>query len=1338
LLGCRRIMFAETNNKAGSARIAFGILCTLAVCCSVMYMTADGEVIHETFVTPGGNTIESGTSVGTTDVLKAGQIYTDTPRGNMRLMDYFTGVEKDIASEVQNRKKDIASVRAQMASDFAFNAASRAKLKRNMLHKMAQNAKKARDSLNHAMARTQERFAKHANLQNRRNRATLRRDKRTAKLIAADKHEQQKNLQNAVSAWQKNQAAWASATNAHIDRMNKHVAANAAQIKENAKKARKDLESTMHSWDHKINKFRKDSANARSKLSQQFKAQDKATRAWANNKIKGLVASTAAQFNDVETKMAKNRHEVDMALKKAAMRFEAALNAQKALENKRFAESVANIAGARAEAKAKTDAMSASFKVQMLAMSSEVKNQVAKVNARIDHTAGVVRSNAAAQAKVNANVNAEMTRMIKVGNKRYVEHLKHDAELQAAIGKDKEQTDSALNKMAATFNAALAKVRKDLAKDRKHNEDQLKSQTGAVFDQLKKNEAEQAAKNAEMKANTRRMRLDAMDKLRKAKEDFKAKIHSLSKVVAENDKKADAKIEQLTGTVAANAAKSKQGREEIAALEKANKNELHHAIRGAIEKGEKDAQMVEAKGEKMDKDTKWLVNNKLNAEITKLREETNAGVEKLALMSEEARAEMKKEMLFAIRSAAEVADEDLKLAVGDVKSKMTAFAKKADEAHTDNKAARDALKAEIAANAKEAARDITAAVATDARAQLALRTAQAKAIKKTNTKLTAYAQQMKDNAKQTRTDLANMVAKQTQAISDEESRAKQATEDFEAADAKRKLSVLKTLKTELASAAAEADARFGKQYEELADRQQDFMTTLGSDMQGLNDALAKQAALADVRFSKTVKSLAAARKEVLGEVSNLRKHMTASIVSTTSVLKDVNTQLNDAITVVSAEHIKEKVAQQNINRHVDEELKRLETLTNDRASKSKRARGQLRRIMDENKMAAAAEVKQLAKETKDKLEKLRATNAADKRQAAKDLSAATDKYYTDLAAQSAAQSAAAKSLDADIKAEELESAADLARGQEMFDSKIISLTNLVSANAIKAERGITRITGVANDFAKASAEDREIIKKQVVAMECDLHKALNRAISKGEADAKATQQRIAEHLKGTKRFLQVELVEQTEAAADSVLAIMEGKRQKIADNYLSLKAYAATVVDKVEDEVGKGKGRALSSIGDLLASVGALGAVHAPKAEGIGLGGDTIPQIFSGKNVKVSNAVASINGLVNEYAEQTAQVRGRWPMGIGKYLMDRLGVSMTKKGVLQVDKVEGKAGNFVYINARSVGLSNKMSDFASLAAKMSTYEATLSKLTAKLAAPPTKHEAKAKMVFMEGPEWNGD
>merc|ERR1712230_340867 len=223
--------------------------------------------------------------------------------------------------------------------------------------------------------------------------------------------------------------------------------------------------------------------------------------------------------------------------------------------------------------------------------------------------------------------------------------------------------------------------------------------------------------------------------------------------------------------------------------------------------------------------------------------------------------------------------------------------------------------------------------------------------------------------------------------------------------------------------------------------------------------------------------------------------------------------------------------------------------------------------------------------------------------------------------------------------------------------------------------------------------------------------------------AKAVEQRIAEHLKGTKRFLQVELSAQVEAAADSVMDILEGKRQKIADNYLSFKAYAVAAADKVEDYVSKGQGRGMSSIG----------AVHAPAEEGVGMGGDELPAIFSGKTVKVSNAVGAINGLVNEFTESASQVRNRWPMGLGKYLLERLEASMMDKGVLQVDKIEGKSGNFVFLNGRSVGLSNKMSDFGALAARMSTYGSVLAKMTAKITVPH-----KPATVYAGPPEWPGN
>merc|ERR1711981_484697 len=382
------------------------------------------------------------------------------------------------------------------------------------------------------MRQTQEKFAKSAALANRRFEATKKRDIATIKLAQHDRREAAKNLRLAVSAWQKSTNAWAAATNACINRMNKHVSANAAQISANAKKAAKDLAGAMNSWNHKIAKFSAGEKAANSKLSRQFTSQNKATRAWAANKIATMVATTGAQFNKVETKMAKNRHEVDMALRQATMRFAASLNAQKALEDRRYAQTVRNIKAARDEAKAKVGKATTEFKMGLLNLQTTVRRQVTKVNNRVDAAANVVRKNRAAQAKVNNNINAETRRMIKLGNKRYKSHLKHDAELQRLINKRQVETTRKLNKMSDSFNAKLNAVRKTLARDRKHAENRLQKETARVWAAFNTQRALQAKKNASLTAATRRK-----------------KLHALGRKVAANDRAAEKKIAKLTGVV---------------------------------------------------------------------------------------------------------------------------------------------------------------------------------------------------------------------------------------------------------------------------------------------------------------------------------------------------------------------------------------------------------------------------------------------------------------------------------------------------------------------------------------------------------------------------------------------------------------------------------------------------------------------------------------------------------------------------------------------------------------------------------------------------------------------
>merc|ERR1712225_217009 len=250
----------KIGKMAGKSNVAVTLLCGLAICCSVMYFTAEDEYVLASAPAKSVYGIGGPTSVDSTDVQKAGTVFTNTPDGRMRLTDYLNNVEKEIAAEEAARKRDVAAVRAQMDRNFAFNQAARKKLKRALLHKMAINARKAKRDMARAMRFVQMRFARAAALANRRNKANIHRSKLIRARVARDKAHAAHQLKVAVLTQQKAMAALASATNARIARTNKHVAANAAQIKENAKTARKELEKAMNIFDKKTAAARNEAA----------------------------------------------------------------------------------------------------------------------------------------------------------------------------------------------------------------------------------------------------------------------------------------------------------------------------------------------------------------------------------------------------------------------------------------------------------------------------------------------------------------------------------------------------------------------------------------------------------------------------------------------------------------------------------------------------------------------------------------------------------------------------------------------------------------------------------------------------------------------------------------------------------------------------------------------------------------------------------------------------------------------------------------------------------------------------------------------------------------------
>merc|ERR1712070_263797 len=1072
----------------------------------------------------------------------------------------------------------------------------------------------------------------------------------------------------------------------------------------------------------------------RSKLGAQLAAQDKAVRQWANNKLKIVVASTAAHFRRVRAKMAADRAHADALLKSTTSRMTASLNAEKALRDSQFAKTVKDIASAKAEAKARVAAASAGFKVGIRRLRATVDRQVAKTNARITDLSGVVEKNKLAQAKVNNNVAAEMKRMISLGNKRYQEHLKHDKELQRLINKNKATTDARLDRMAAFYAAQLDKVRGTMKKNRAHATHMMGKETGKLYAAIAKGEKLQAKTNAALSAQTRQARLDIQDALRAAKKDFGKRLGALHTTVVKNNKKFEKKMDKLTGIVRANAVKSAKGRAMLASVMKSNKEELKASVAKAIARGESRMAAAESKLKDLNAKTKASMNTRITAQISKYAKQAASQIEGLRLSSKEARSEMRKEMLYAVRSAAALAKSNLVAATKDAKAKFAAASNK-EAAAAKNAAARAALAGKIAADKKFAARALKDAVGGLTRSLLALKTETSKKIKKTNSKVGAYADRLAAQAKAVDAAMKANVASLSSKIAAARASVKAATGAANAASAARFGAVLKEVGAAMTAAKKASQDKFSKLYARMAAARKTADTNLKAAVVTINDKIAKQAALADSRFSKTVKDISAARKEAASEVAQARKSFSTSLAAVTAAVKDQETRLSGEIQVVSGEVLSHKASQIRVNRHTQAELKRITKLANARHSESVRARGKLRAILNENKRAAHEEVVALDGLFKGKIAKIRAQAAANSLAAARDLSAASKGMYEKLARNQLEMTAANNANTAAIASYSAKSTAAIATTKANMNGALNSLANTIAANQAHVEKGLEVLTGVVRSYKAAGKADRALIRAQTKAIGQDLNKRIVRAIQIGEAKARRVANRARVNLAATKKALLIEISERVEATADKLFKTIQGNHKTIADNYLSFKAYAVTASSKITQYVIKGKGKNLSSLGDLLVNVAAMSSVTAKKAEGIGAGSNTLPAVFTVKNVKVSNSVSEINGLVNEYSSVCNGVRMRWPMGLGKYLLLKLQQSMLSKGVLQVDKVSNHAGNWVFINGRAVGLSNKLNDFESLAVRMGHYEATLAKLTASLSGKGMKIK---KPFRVNPPEWPGN
>merc|ERR1719305_912337 len=196
-----------------------------------------------------------------------------------------------------------------------------------------------------------------------------------------------------------------------------------------------------------------------------------------------------------------------------------------------------------------------------------------------------------------------------------------------------------------------------------------------------------------------------------------------------------------------------------------------------------------------------------------------------------------------------------------------------------------------------------------------------------------------------------------------------------------------------------------------------------------------------------------------------------------------------------------------------------------------------------------------------KISKIRSESADDAHSARADLAEATHNMYEDMAAAQTemiyANEGAAKAIATYSK----DSLAKIAASKSNFEERLDVLTNTVAANNKAVEKGFEVLTGVIRDHKAAGEHDRALLKKQNMAMAADMQKKIVNAIQKAEAKAVAQQARA--HLAAEKKSMLVEITNTVEDYADMIFSTVQGKHQKLADNYLSLKAYAAAAEQQI-------------------------------------------------------------------------------------------------------------------------------------------------------------------------------
>merc|ERR1719161_2878523 len=607
---------------------------------------------------------------------------------------------------------------------------------------------------------------------------------------------------------------------------------------------------------------------------------------------------------------------------------------------------------------------------------------------------------------------------------------------------------------------------------------------------------------------------------------------------------------------------------------------LQAEVQSAVHKGEQRMMKAENMLKDMNKKTKASLNMRITSKVSLYAKKAAAQINNLRMSSKAARAEMRKEMMMAVKTAAQEAKKNLAAAYKQSRKMFRAANAKEAKAAKASAVGRAKLAKSIAAQQKAAQRQLTDAVGTMSRSLSALKVETRKKIKKANKSITAYADQLIKEQKAVNALMSSQMKVLKGKIKKTRAHSLRAIGKANEESAAGFASVNRKIAAAMKKANKAAKDRFAKLFAKMSKQRKQSNQQLNAEVHKMNRNIAKQ-------------------------VRDARKSFATRIATTTSSIKDQESRLLGEIKLVGEELLSFKASQLRVNRRTTAEMKRITTLANLRNSQSVRARGKLRALLDANKKAAHEEVKALNALFTRKLASVRTKATQDARQAGRDLRAATGKLYGKLAkVQLAAALANAKSAKK-INKYAKKSQAAIVAARRSFNARLVTMTNRVASNARKATRGLEVLTGVIRKYKSNGKKDRALIRSQNKALGKDLQAKNDRYIQEGEARAKRIAHRARRNLKAAKKSMLLEISARVEATADKIFKSVQGNHKKIADNYLSLKAYAVTARGKLSKYVKKG-GKNLSSLGELMTAVAALSGVKVPKAEGIGSGASSI------------------------------------------------------------------------------------------------------------------------------------